>query len=229
MGHKIFISYKYADSDVRHITGESWETNTVRDYVDVLQEKLSESNQIYKGESDGEDLSQLSEETIWQKLRDRIYDSTLTIVLISKNMKDPFKLEKNQWIPREISYSLKETSRKDSSGNSITSKTNAVLAVVIPDRNDSYRYYTYINSCCDTKCRTLLTNTLFKILRGNMFNLKSPNTSDCQSGSRIYYGDSSYIPSVEWDTFINDMDTYIDKAYEIQDNIDDYEIYKEVD
>lgn len=229
MGHKIFISYKYADSDVRHITGESWETNTVRDYVDVLQEKLSESNQIYKGESDGEDLSQLSEETIWQKLRDRIYDSTLTIVLISKNMKDPYKLEKNQWIPREISYSLKETSRKDSSGNSITSKTNAMLAVVIPDRNDSYRYYTYINSCCDTKCRTLLTNTLFKILRENMFNLKSPNTSDCQSGSRIYHGDSSYIPSVEWDTFINDMDTYIDKAYEIQDNIDDYEIYKEVD
>ena len=230
MGYKIFISYKYADSDVRHIAGEWWETNTVRDYVDVLQEKLSESNQIYKGESDGEDLSQLSEETIWEKLRDRIYDSTLTIVLISKNMKDPYKLEKNQWIPREISYSLKETSRKDSSGNSITSKTNAMLAVVIPDRNDSYQYYTYINNCCDTKCRTLLTNTLFKILQKNMFNLKNPNTSDCQSGFKIYYDDDcSYIPSVEWDTFINDMDTYIKKAYEIQKNIDDYEIYKEVD
>jgi len=229
MGHKIFISYKYADSDVRHITGEWWETNTVRDYVDVLEEKLSESNQIYKGESDGEDLSQLSEETIWQKLRDRIYDSTLTIVLISKNMKDPYKLERNQWIPREISYSLKETSRKDSSGNSVTSKTNAMLAVVIPDRNGSYRYYTYMNSCCETGCRTLLTNTLFKILRKNMFNLKNPNTSDCQNGSRIYYGDSSYIPSVEWDTFINDIDTYIEKAYEIREKIDDYEIYKEVD
>ena len=62
-----------------------------------------------------------------------------------------------------------------------------------------------------------------------MFNLKNPNTSDCQNGSRIYYGDSSYIPSVEWDTFINDIDTYIEKAYEIREKIDDYEIYKEVD
>ena len=191
MGHKIFVSYKYSDSDVRHIKGESWESNTVRNYVDVLQEKLGESNQIYKGESDDEDLSQLSDETIWQKLRDRIYDSTLTIVLISK--------------------------------------TNAMLAVVIPDKNDSYQYYTYMNNCCNTKCRTLLTNTLFKILHKNMFNSKNPNISDCQNGSKIYHGDSSYICSVEWDTFTNDMDLYINKAYEIQDNIDDYEIYKEVE
>jgi hypothetical protein len=229
MGHKIFISYKYADSDVKHIIGESWQTNTVRDYVDKLQEKLGDSNQINKGESDGEDLSKLSEEVIWDKLKNRIYDSTLTIVLISKNMKDIFKLEKNQWIPREISYSLKETSRTDSSGNSITSKTNAMLTVVIPDRNDSYRYYTYINNCCNTNCRTLLTNILFNILHKNMFNLKNPNKNDCENGSIIYHGDSSYILSVEWDTFINDTDTYINKAYELQDNIDNYNIFKEVD
>jgi hypothetical protein len=144
-------------------------------------------------------------------------------------MKDSLKSERNQWIPQEISYSLKETSRKDSSGNSVTSKTNAMLAVVIPDKNDSYQYYTYMNNCCNTKCRTLLTNTLFKILHKNMFNSKNPNISDCQNGSKIYHGDSSYICSVEWDTFTNDMDLYINKAYEIQDNIDDYEIYKEVE
>jgi hypothetical protein len=154
MGRKIFISYKYADSDVYHITGEEWETNTVRDYVDEIEKNVDSSDHIYKGESEGEDLSELSEETIWEKLKNRIYDSTLTIVLISKNMEDSSKSEKNQWIPREISYSLKEISRINKNGDPITSESNAMLAVVIPDRNNSSRYFTYINNCCDTKCRT---------------------------------------------------------------------------
>lgn len=62
-----------------------------------------------------------------------------------------------------------------------------------------------------------------------MFNIKKPDTEYCQSGSKIYYGDSSYIYSVKWDDFINNMEYYIQKAYDIQKNIDDYNIYKEVD
>lgn len=72
-------------------------------------------------------LSQLSEETIWEKLKNRIYDSTLTIVMLSKGMREQYKEEKDQWIPREISYSLKEMSRTDSNGNPVTSKTNALM------------------------------------------------------------------------------------------------------
>lgn len=229
MGHKIFISYKYADSDVQHISNEWYYTDTVRTYVDKLEEYLKDSSEhIYKGESDGEDLSTLTDNTIWEKLKGRIYDSSLTIVLISKGMKNSLKLDKNQWIPWEISYSLKEVSRKNSNGNSITSKTNAMLAIVIPDKSNSYSYYTYKNTCCTDSCRTLQTDKLFNILKKNMFNIKAANTKDCTTGSKIYYGDSSYIPSVCWNDFITDVDTYINKAYELQDNIDNYTIYKEV-
>lgn len=43
-------------------------------------------------------------------------------------MKNVYKAEKEQWIPWEVSYSLKETSRKDKNGKSITSKTeNAII------------------------------------------------------------------------------------------------------
>ena len=66
MGHKIFVSYKFADDDVYNITN-SMEGSTVRDYVDKIEETLKsdESDHIYKGESDGEDLSYLSDDTIW--------------------------------------------------------------------------------------------------------------------------------------------------------------------
>ena len=78
MGKKIFVSYKYADSQVENLT--VYENSTVRDYVTMFEEILDPSDNIYKGESEGEDLSSLSEETIWKKLKDRIYDSSLNII-----------------------------------------------------------------------------------------------------------------------------------------------------
>ena len=106
MGKKIFVSYKYADSDVRKITNDYFHTDTVRDYVNKLEEKIGKSD-IYKGESDDNDLSQLTDDSIWNQLKQKIYDSSITIVLISPNMKTLWKSEKDQWIPQEISYSLK--------------------------------------------------------------------------------------------------------------------------
>ena len=96
MGRKIFISYKYADSNVENISENKsfWEACTVRNYVDKIEQDLKDKTEhIYKGESDGEDLSQLAPSTIWDKLKDRIYDSTLTIVMLSKGMKENFKEE----------------------------------------------------------------------------------------------------------------------------------------
>lgn len=97
MGHKIFISYKYADEDVYNL--DWWQNSTARDYVTELQNRLDSSNHINKGEKDDEDLSNLDDNTIWEKLKDRIYDSTLTIVLISPNMKEGGRRDRDQWIP----------------------------------------------------------------------------------------------------------------------------------
>ena len=195
MGKKIFVSYKFADNQVENLS--IYENSTVRDYVTKFEEILDPSDNIYKGESDGEDLSNLSEATIWEKLKDRIYDSSVTIVFISPGMKESWKTERNQWIPWEISYSLKEVSRKNKNGDAITSRSNAMLAVVLPDENGSYSYYLESRNCCN-------------------------------NGDTIWYGEFSYIKAVKWSNFINDYSTYIESACIRQDNIDDYEIYKDV-
>ena len=229
MEHKIFVSYKYADSNVKNISGNYYSADTVRTYVDKLSDYISETlDHIYKGEDDGEDLSKLSDDTIWEKLKDRIYDSTLTIVMISPGMKETWKPDRDQWIPWEISYSLKEISRKNISGRMVSSFSNAMLAIVLPDRQGDYSYYTYNNNCCQTKCRTLRTGILFKIMSDNMFNIKLPDADVCNHNSKIYHGDSSYITSVKWEDFVKDPEGYIHKAYDIQSKINQYDITKEV-
>lgn len=227
MGYKIFVSYKYADDNVYNL--ESQENSTVRNYVDEFESKLEESDDIYKGESDGDDLSKLSEEEIWKKLKDRIYDSSLTIVFISPNMKLEGKDDKDQWIPWEISYSLKEVSRKNKNGDAITSKTNAMIAVVLPDSSNSYSYYLEEKNCCTSKCIMHHTYKLFDIIRKNKFNYKNPDTSECDNKDTIWHGNCSYIKAVKWCDFISDVSKHIDEAYDRQDDISNYDIYKEVE
>ncbi|MBE6244802.1 MAG: hypothetical protein E7108_04705 [Bacteroidales bacterium] len=226
MGRKIFVSYKYKDSNVRqmsHILYSQNRETRVRDYVDILQCLLGETN-INKGEKDGEDMSVLEDATIQSVLGDRIYDSSITLVLISPNMKDPRLREIDQWIPWEISYSLREQSR---SGR--TSKTNAVMAIVLPDKNNSYGYYIKEHICPFCNTRMLLTDRLFKILSVNMFNRFNPTYSSCPNHS-IYNlpetGECSYIPSVKWDDFIDDVEGYLLRVERIKENISQYDIKK---
>lgn len=226
MGKKIFVSYKYGDDQVENLS--YYENSTVRDYVTKFEDVLDSSDNIYKGESDGEDLSVLSDDTIWEKLKDRIYDSSVTVVFISPGMKENWKLERDQWIPWEVSYSLKEVSRKNKNGQAVTSRSNAMLAVVLPDSNGSYSYYLESRNCCGSGCTTHHTDRLFSIIRKNKFNLKNPNKKVCDTGETIWYGEYSYIKAVKWSEFIKNYSTYIVSACERQDNIDDYDICKEV-
>lgn len=226
MGKKIFVSYKYGDDQVENLS--YYENSTVRDYVTKFENALDSSDNIYKGESDGEDLSVLSDDTIWEKLKNRIYDSSVTVVFISPGMKENWKLERDQWIPWEVSYSLKEMSRKNKNGQVVTSRSNAMLAVVLPDSNGSYSYYLESRNCCDSGCTTHHTDKLFSIIRKNKFNLKNPNKKVCDTGEIIWYGEYSYIKAVKWSAFIKNYSTYIKSACERQDNIDNYDIYKEV-
>ena len=129
--------------------------------MDILQNKIDKSDHINKGENDGEYMSSLADSTIESKLGDKIFDSSVTIVFISKGMRENNKPDKDQWIPWEISYSLREQSRQ-----SANSKTNAVLAVVLPDESGNYEYFMEYNADCNST--TYKTDRLFAILKENM-------------------------------------------------------------
>lgn len=236
MGNKIFVSYKYSDTQVQdlglyEVIDYGWTKTkqkiitTARHYVDELEGILEVEDHIYKGEDDGEDMSTLKDSTIGSKLGDKIFDSSITIVLISKGMKEVLTDEKDQWIPWEISYSLREQSRE--SGNS---KTNAVLAVVLPDQFGKYDYFIADNTCSYCKCRTLKTTFLFQILRDNMFNIKKPVFTDCNNhlDKKPYQGHSSFIHSVKWNDFKDKPIKYIDTAIEIRKKMNEYNIIKTV-
>lgn len=220
MGKKIFISYKYADSNVQRLPNKQlWETTTVRDYVNLLESYFDSSNHIYKGESNDEDLSYLSEDSIWEKLKDRIYDSSITIVIISPGMKESYRSEYYQWIPWDVAFSLKETERMDR-----TSHSNAIFALVLPDRNGMYDYF-----LSDLPCGVTLhkTENTFPIIAKNMFNRKYSERKYCsQCGGFHYHGDFSYIQAVKWKDFAKCPNLYIDRAQERKDNIDCYDICK---
>lgn len=223
MGRKIFVSYKYADTHVLSLPSIKGQT-TVRDYVDSLQNLIEKTDNINKGEDDGEDMSTLKDTTIASKLGDKIYDSSVTIVFISKGMKDSALPENEQWIPWEVSYSLREQSRQGR-----CSKTNAMLAIVLPDENGSYEYYIEDHQCKECSCKIFKTHYLFAILRENMFNCKHPQKKDCSEYPNMYQGEPSYIKTVKWkDITKENFNSYIETAIDIQQRADEYNIVKNI-
>mgnify|MGYP003624473351 CR=1 FL=1 len=227
MGRKVFVSYKYADTHVPDLKkvdeielfGRIYRTpreTRVRDYVDNLQDIIGKDN-INLGEKDGESLQHFADETIKSSLKDKIFNSSVTIVLISKGMKESFKAEKDQWMPWEVSYSLRQTTRLDR-----TSRMNGIIAVVLPDENNSYDWYITQDSNCN--CTNYNTSLLFDIIKANMFNVKNPIRRAC-NGYYVYSGDSSYILNVKYEDFIVNHKLYIENAIKIRDNKELYDTH----
>ncbi|MBZ6003840.1 TIR domain-containing protein [Leuconostoc gelidum subsp. aenigmaticum] len=215
------MSYKYKDNNVSNL--DNYSKGTARDYVDYLQNNKFSGDDLNKTENDEDDLSEFKDETIRTKLKEKIWDSSATIVLISPNMVDHYKSQNEQWIPWEISYSLRSSIKNNS-----RSLPNAVLAVVLPDQDNNYDYFITYRSYQDDdgnerSIRTIHTGSTFEIIANNMFNQKNPVTENIQ-GRIVYFGDSSYIATVKWDDFISDVDTYLESALSRRDHISDYKI-----
>ena len=188
MAHKTFISYKYSEA---------------QNLRDKIIDSLGEDAKYYQGEtSDSPDLTDTSTENIKKNLRDMMFDTSVTIVIISPNIK------KSRWIDWEIEYSLKRITRKER-----TSHTNGVVGVIMKV-NGSYDWFKYStqhqDGCRSNKYRDDL---VYDIINNNRFN-QNPKKFSCEQCQTVDALSGSYISFVEEEDFLADPNKYINNAYD---------------
>lgn len=201
MARKTFISYKYSEA---------------QDLRDEIIDALGDDATYYQGEvAESPDLTDTSTENIKKKLTDMMYGTSVTIVVVSPNLKE------SKWIDWEIEYSLKEISRKDR-----TSKTNGVVGV-IKKVNAGYDWLAAI-SARDDGCsvRTIEDSYLYKIINKNRYN-RNDNTYACKNCKTYDQLDGSYISLVNEVNFISDPAQYIENAYEKSEKAEEFELTKQ--
>ena len=200
MSRKTFISYKYDEaSDVR----------------DRIINALGSDATYYKGEtSESPDLSDLSTERIKEKLKEMIYDTSVTIVVISPRMKE------SKWIDWEIEYSLREYKRGDR-----TSHSNGVVGVVMKYMG-SYDWIRTIKRNPDGHMPTYYDESLlFDVINKNRFN-QNPKKYLCSRCKTVDALTGCYISLIEEDDFLANPNKYIENAYEKSQNLWNYDISK---
>ncbi|MBP7359776.1 MAG: TIR domain-containing protein [Prevotella sp.] len=192
MAHKTFISYKFSEAT---------------ELRDRIIKAMGDAAQYYQGEtSDSPDLTDTTTENIKRVLRDMMYDTSVTIVIISP------KIKSSKWIDWELQYSLSKHTR---SGRE--SQTNGVVAV-IQKVNGSYNWFHYTKKNKDGhEVSMYITDLVYDIINNNRFN-QTPIVYSCPVCRCVNEMTGSYISFVEEDAFLKDIDKYIDNAYDKSEN-----------
>lgn len=192
MSHKTFISYKYSEA---------------RNLRNSIIDALGNDAIYYQGEtSSSPDLSDTSTENIKKNLTDMMYDTSVTIVIISPNMKN------SNWIDWEIEYSLKNITRQGR-----TSHTNGVVGVIMKF-NGGYSWLKTTSTNGDGCTSSSYDESkVYSIINNNRFN-QNPKKYSCDTCKTVNALTGSYIAYVEEETFLSDPQKYIDNAYDKSEN-----------
>ena len=188
--HKVFVSYKYSDGC---------------DLKDKIMTKLGNQGHIYKGEKSYQKL-EVADNTIKEYLKDMIFDSSVTVVVISP------EVIQSSWVDWEIRYSLTYTSRGGKS-----SKRNGIVCVIqnkiafsriggfVYNTNWSRDYYGHLK-------QNIFPPSIINNLQ-NTFGNRGKILEEMGSNDD-YHDANDYCVVVAEDTFLRNPNKYIDIAYE---------------
>ncbi|MCE8973933.1 TIR domain-containing protein [Bacteroides fragilis] len=202
MAHKTFISYKYSEA---------------KDLRDRIIEELGDDAKYYRGETaESPDLTGTTIDSIKNHLKDMMFDTTVTIVIISPNLKE------SKWVDWELKYSLKEITRRDK-----TSRTNGIIGVIMKVNNSYDWLISYTSNSDGCRSRMIDNSILCDIINKNRYNLNTNNRYSCPICKTFDQLNGSYIALVEEDDFLNNPDKYIENAFSKCQSIWNYDITKE--
>lgn len=192
MAHKTFISYKHSEAVGLR---------------DAIINAMGDDAVFYNGENGfSPNKSDDTDDTIWDYLKDMIWPTTVTIVILSPNMKE------SSWIPDEISYSLRKVSRDGK-----TSGRNGIVAVIQKYQNSYDWLIKHGTNCHGNPTISYRNELLFPIISMNHFN-SEPKKVHCDECNTYDWDKGSYISYVQEETFLKDVNGYVEKAFQKSQN-----------
>ena len=199
MARKTFISYKYS------------EAANVRDRI---IKSLGDDATYYRGErASSPNLTNFTTYTIKNKLKDKIYGTSVTILVISPRM------NQSNWISWELEYALKDQKRGD-----ICSHSNGIIGVVANDSWRSSEWFTGWNWTKDFDSQNLY---LPDIVVQNRLNKKATYPeARYHLTDHDWINKNSYVPIVTENAFIRNPNIYIEDAYERSQHLNEYYMTK---
>lgn len=201
MARETFIAYKYSEA---------------QDLRDEIIAKLGADASYYQGETaESPDMTGETIDKIKNGLKNMIFGTSVTIVIISPNLKQ------SEWVDWEIEYSLKEYKR-----HTTTSRTNGIVGVIMK-YNGSYDWLisrTQNSDGCTS--RYIDDSKLYDIVKGNRYNLETDDKYSCPNCKSFDQLNGSYIALVEEESFLNNPTHYIENAYNKSKATGDYNLTK---
>ena len=195
MARKTFISYKYSEA---------------REIRDRIISSLGDDATYYRGErATSPDLTDFTTSTIKNNLKNKIYDTSVLILVISPHM------NQSKWISWEVEYALKDQKR----GNKY-SHSNGIIGVV---KNDYFGDSTWFTG------RDCLSQNVYLpdiVTRNRINRLNTYSESRYHLNDTTWINQNSYIPIVTENTFLRNPKQYIEDAFERSQRLYEYDICK---
>ncbi|MFK5883826.1 MAG: TIR domain-containing protein [Candidatus Izemoplasma sp.] len=177
MKKSIFISFKYSES---------------LKFKNKLTGLLgSREYRFYGQKFENPIITIENEEIVFNTLSDKIFQTHVTIVLITQGVLD------STWIPKEIAYSLKEIKKGKAT------RRSGVIGVIIPKKGNDYSYIMNKNKYGEFSIKKSL---LPDIIKNNINN-------ELTGKSKTDFDYNSFISIYRWDDFSKRAEEIIDIAY----------------